>query len=118
MEVAVTGSPSDALPEPAAPEAPAHAGGGGAEVGGGSPEAGAGESKHATTNGSGAEDAATAGGGHFPRLGPPGGFFPEYKISYEGPDSHNLLAFKYYNADEASLAAPVFSTWHNPLFPL
>jgi sugar phosphate isomerase/epimerase len=43
----------------------------------------------------------------FPNLAPKGGFFGKYDIKYEGPDSLNPLAFKYYNANEKILGKPM-----------
>ena len=43
----------------------------------------------------------------FPKLGPKSGFFPGFDIKYEGPDSLNPLAFKYYNKDEVIMGKPM-----------
>ena len=43
----------------------------------------------------------------FASTAPKGGYFAEYDIKYEGPDSLNPLAFKYYNKDEVILGKPM-----------
>jgi xylose isomerase len=43
----------------------------------------------------------------FPSMAPKGVFFAEYDIKYEGPDSLNPLAFKYYNKDEVIMGKPM-----------
>jgi len=43
----------------------------------------------------------------FASTAPKGGYFAEYDIKYEGPDSLNPLAFKYYNRDEVILGKPM-----------